>query len=104
MRRVGASPPKNLTLLHISCCPLWPWVSHYWLAISAFLGVISIAWARRGADDGWSARRRLARLRMSRLIPAAAVCLLVALASGIWFDLGCDDVAALPAVGEKHTF
>ena len=48
------------------------WSITYWLAIAAFLGVISIALARRGAEDGWAARRRLARSRMPRLIPAAS--------------------------------
>jgi hypothetical protein len=61
------------------------WSITYWLAIAALLGVISIAFARRGAEDGWTARRRLAGLRLPRLVPAAAVCLLVALASGVWY-------------------
>ena len=61
------------------------WSITYWLAISAFLGVISIAFARRGAEEGWSARRRLARLRLPRLIPAAALFLVIAAASGVWY-------------------
>ncbi len=61
------------------------WAITYWLAISAFLGVISIALARRGAEDGWSSRLRLASARLPRLIPAAAICLAVAVGSGVWY-------------------
>jgi len=61
------------------------WSIAYWLAISAFLGVISIAFARRGADDSWSARARLAKARMPRLAPAAALCLVAAAGSGVWY-------------------
>jgi hypothetical protein len=61
------------------------WAITYWLAISAFLGVISIALARRGAEDGWSSRLRLAMARIPRLIPAAAICLAVAVGSGVWY-------------------
>jgi hypothetical protein len=61
------------------------WSIVYWFAISAFLGVISVAFARRGTDDGRSARFRMAAARLPRLIPAAALCLLVAAGSGAWF-------------------
>jgi ABC-2 type transport system permease protein len=61
------------------------WSILYWLAISAFLGVISVAFTRRGSDDGRTARFRLATARMPRLVPAAALCLLVAIASGAWY-------------------
>ena len=61
------------------------WSITYWLAIAAFLGVISIAWTRRGAEDSWAARRRLARLRMPRLIPAAVICLVIGVGSGVWY-------------------
>jgi hypothetical protein len=61
------------------------WSITYWLAVSAFLGVISIALTRRGADDSWAARRRLASARFPRLVPAAAFCLLVAAGSGGWY-------------------
>jgi hypothetical protein len=61
------------------------WSTTYWLAISAFLGVISIAFARRGTDDGRASRFRLAAARFPRLIPAAALCLLIAVASGGWY-------------------
>ena len=61
------------------------WSITYWLSISCVLGVISIALARRGADDAWPARFRLAAQRAPRLIPAAAVFLLVAIGSGAWY-------------------
>jgi len=61
------------------------WSNIYWLSISAFLGVISVALTRRGADDSWSARWRLAAARFPRLVPAAALCLLVAAGSGGWY-------------------
>jgi len=61
------------------------WSLTYWLSISAFLGVISIAFARRGSDDGASARFRMAAGRMPRLIPAAVLCLIVAAGSGAWY-------------------
>jgi ABC-2 type transport system permease protein len=61
------------------------WSLVYWFAVSAFLGVISIAFARRGADEGRVARFRLAAARGPRLIPAAAICLLVVAGSGGWY-------------------
>ncbi len=61
------------------------WSITYWLAISAFLGVISIAFARRGADDSPAARFRLALQRMPRLVPAAAACLFVVAGAGGWY-------------------
>jgi ABC-2 type transport system permease protein len=61
------------------------WSIAYWLAISAFLGVISIAFARRGSDESTAARFRLASARMPRLIPAAVLCLVVAAGSGGWY-------------------
>src|ERR1700728_2755637 len=47
------------------------WSITYWFAICAFLGVVSIAFARRGAEDSLRARTRLALQRAARLIPAA---------------------------------
>jgi ABC-2 type transport system permease protein len=61
------------------------WSITYWLAISAVLGVISIAFARRGADDNWGARLRVAGKRWPRLIPAATLFILIAAASGGWY-------------------
>jgi ABC-2 type transport system permease protein len=61
------------------------WAITYWLAISAFLGVISIAFARRGTDDGWQTRARLARGRLPRLVPTAVLFLLIGVGSGVWY-------------------
>ena len=61
------------------------WSITYWISVSAVLGVISIALARRGTDEGFGARFRLALARAPRLIPAAAICLLLALGSGGWY-------------------
>ena len=61
------------------------WSITYWFAIFAVLAVISIAYARRGADDSFQSRTRLALARAPRLIPAGAFFLLLAAASGIWY-------------------
>jgi ABC-2 type transport system permease protein len=61
------------------------WSIAYWLSIACILAVVSIALARRGSDDAWPARLRLARQRMNRLVPAAAFFLLLAIASGGWY-------------------
>src|SRR6202000_2432657 len=36
------------------------WSIVYWFAIFAVLGIISIAYARRGAEDSWAARTKAA--------------------------------------------
>jgi ABC-2 type transport system permease protein len=61
------------------------WAITYWLSISCFLATLSIALARRGADDGWRARIRLALQRAPRIVPAAALFLLIAAGSGVWY-------------------
>jgi ABC-2 type transport system permease protein len=61
------------------------WSTVYWCAIFAFLGVISIAYTRRGADVSLSARGRRALRLAPRLAPAAGLFLLLAMASGIWY-------------------
>ncbi len=61
------------------------WSITYWLAISAILGVISIAFTRRGADDAWPARRRLAAARLPQLVPALAIFVFIAVGSGVWY-------------------
>jgi ABC-2 type transport system permease protein len=61
------------------------WATTYWFAIFAVLGVISMAYARRGAEDSLRARTRLARARMPALSLAMAACALVALGAGAWF-------------------
>lgn len=61
------------------------WATAYWLSISAVLAVISIALARRGSDDSWPARLRLARQRAPHLAPLAVLILLAAVGSGAWY-------------------
>ena len=61
------------------------WSTAYWFSIFAFLGVLSIAYARRGSDDSLRARTRLAIRRAPRLAPLAALMLLCAVGSGIWY-------------------
>lgn len=57
----------------------------YWVSIFAVLGVISIAFTRRGAETSLGARTRLARTRLPRLAPAIALFLVLAVASGSWY-------------------
>jgi ABC-2 type transport system permease protein len=61
------------------------WAITYWLAISAFLGVIAIALARRGSDDGWKARLRLGAGRIPHLVPVALLFVIIAVCSGAWY-------------------
>ncbi len=61
------------------------WSITYWFAICALLGIISIAFARRGAEDSFRARTRLALQRAPRLIPAALLFAIMALGAGSWY-------------------
>jgi hypothetical protein len=61
------------------------WASTYWIAIFALLGVISMAYARRGAEDSLRARGRLARARLPALATAMTACALVAVGAGAWY-------------------
>ncbi len=61
------------------------WSLVYWSAIAALLGILSILFTRRGAESAWGTRLRLARARLPRLIPATALCLLVAIGAGSWY-------------------
>lgn len=61
------------------------WSIAYWLSIAALLAVISIALARRGSDEAWPSRLRLAMQRAPRLIPAAALFAAIAIGSGCWY-------------------
>jgi len=61
------------------------WAIVYWASIMAFLGVISIAYSRRGAEDSFVARTRVAMARAPRLAPAAALFLLMAVGAGGWY-------------------
>ena len=61
------------------------WSITYWFAICALLGVISIAFSRRGAEDSFGARARLALQRAPRLVPAALLLAILAIGSGGWY-------------------
>jgi len=61
------------------------WSITYWLAIMAFLGVVSIALARRGAEDSLRARARQALRRAPRLAPAALFFAIIAVGAGSWY-------------------
>src|SRR5450432_235494 len=61
------------------------WSITYWLAVCAMLGVVSIALARRGAEDSLRARVRLAIQRAPRLAPAALLFALIAAGAGSWY-------------------
>ncbi len=65
--------------------PALVWSLVYWTAIFAVLGVISIALARRGAEDGWRCRIRQAGARLPRLAPAMLFFAVIAIGSGWWF-------------------
>ncbi len=61
------------------------WSITYWLSIAAFLGLLSIGLARRGAEDSLRARLRTLRQSFRRIAPALALCLTVAVGSGVWY-------------------
>jgi ABC-type transport system involved in multi-copper enzyme maturation permease subunit len=61
------------------------WSITYWLAIMAVLGVVSIALARRGAEDSLRARIRLALRLAPRLAPIAIVFAVIAAGAGSWY-------------------
>ena len=61
------------------------WSITYWLAICAVLGIVSIAFARRGAEDSLRARVRLALRRAPRLAPVALLFALIASGAGSWY-------------------
>jgi ABC-2 type transport system permease protein len=67
--------------------PALAWSLVYWMAIFAVLAVVSIAFARRGAEDGWHTRALQARTRLPRLTPALILFALIAIGSGAWFYL-----------------
>ncbi len=65
--------------------PALIWSTAYWLGFMCVLGVISIALTRRGSEEDWTSRFKLARQRLPRLLPPAVLFLLITLGSGIWF-------------------
>ncbi|HXY96423.1 MAG TPA: hypothetical protein VEH00_05560, partial [Steroidobacteraceae bacterium] len=83
----GAVPPYIYSDLngYGHFVPALFWATCYWSAIFAFLGVVSIAFARRGAEVSLRARVALARQATRRLAPVGALLLLIAVASGAWY-------------------
>jgi ABC-2 type transport system permease protein len=83
----GGTPPYTYSDMngYGHFVPALFWSLTYWFAISVLLGVISIALSRRGADDGWAARLRMASGRLPRLVLAAGMALAVAVGSGAWY-------------------
>ncbi len=61
------------------------WSITYWFCAFAVLGVISMALARRGAEDSLRARVRLARARTPALAAGAAVLALCMAGAGAWY-------------------
>ena len=62
------------------------WSITYWFAIFAFLGVVSIAYARRGAEDSLArAHAPGARRALRAWCPPPRCFLLVAVGSGAWY-------------------
>ncbi len=61
------------------------WSIAYWFSISAVLAVVSVAFARRGADESLRSRTGLALQRAPRLIPLALFFVLLAACSGSWY-------------------
>jgi ABC-2 type transport system permease protein len=83
----GATPPYTYSDMngYGHFVPALFWSITYWCAIFAVLGVVSIAYARRGEEDSLRARTRLALQRAPRLLPVAVLFALVAIGSGIWY-------------------
>ncbi len=65
--------------------PAITWALVYWSAVAAILGIVSILFARRGPELAWRNRTHLAAARLPRLLPAALVCLLLAIGAGSWY-------------------
>jgi len=61
------------------------WANTYWLSITAILGIASVAFARRGAEDSLRSRARLALQRAPRLIPVTLLFAIIAVGSGSWY-------------------
>ena len=61
------------------------WANVYWLAICCLLGVVSVALARRGAEDSLRARFRQALQLSPRLAPLALLFALIAAGAGSWY-------------------
>jgi ABC-type transport system involved in multi-copper enzyme maturation permease subunit len=84
---IGQTPPYTYSDMngYGHFVPALFWAILYWTSIFAFLGVVSIAYSRRGEEDSLGARTRVARQRVTRLAPAAAFFVLAAAGSGLWY-------------------
>jgi len=84
---VGQVPPYTYSDLnqygHFR--PILFWSITYWFAISAVLGVFSIAFARRGPEEGLRARYRLGLQRAPGLAVIAIAFAALAIGSGFWY-------------------
>jgi ABC-2 type transport system permease protein len=83
----GATPPYTYSDMNGYGHFVQPllWSITYWLSIAAFLGVLSIGLARRGAEDSLRARLHLLRQNALGIAPAAALFVALAVGSGWWF-------------------
>jgi ABC-2 type transport system permease protein len=61
------------------------WANTYWLGVTAVLGVVSMAFARRGAEDSLRSRARQALRLAPRLAPLALLFAVVAAGAGGWY-------------------
>ena len=83
----GATPPYTYSDMngYGHFVPALFWSITYWFCIFAVLGIVSIVYSRRGAEDSLRSRTRLALRRAPRLIPAGALFALCAVGSGLWY-------------------
>lgn len=83
----GATPPYTYSDMngYGHFVPALFWSIAYWFSLFALLGLVSIAYARRGSDESFRARTRLALARAPRLLPAASLLIAAAAGSGIWY-------------------
>ena len=83
----GATPPYTYSDMngYGHFVPALFWAITYWFSIFAFLGVVSIAYTRRGAEDSLRARTKLAMQRAPRLIPIATLFAVAAIGAGVWY-------------------
>ena len=61
------------------------WINAYWLSIGGLLGVLAVVLARRGTETNLKVRLKLMRERFPRAAKLAALCTVLAVASGTWF-------------------
>jgi ABC-2 type transport system permease protein len=101
----GATPPYMYSDMngYGHFVPALFWAITYWFAIFALLGVISVAYTRRGAEDSLRARTRLAMQRAPRLLPIALLSALIAIGSGTWYFYNAHVLNEyLTASGRRH--